>query len=130
MKPAQYPNLYMTQISGGATQADYVLPRVISTELKRQCVKFKLVGNLVHGHAIIFSSGLPAQLRQVQFGEPTAVTPRAMRPRKFALERVRQRTFRRTGDSRSTVSVLSGDRRRLRTTRTSMSSARSVLPPI
>ena len=54
LKPAQYPNLYMTQISDGATQADYVLPRIISTELKRQCVKLKLVGNLVHGHAIIF----------------------------------------------------------------------------
>ena len=53
LKPAQYPLLYMTQISDGATQADYVLPRVIGTELKRACVKFKLVGNLVHGHAIV-----------------------------------------------------------------------------
>ena len=44
----------MTQIFDGATQAGYVLPRVISTELKRACVKFKLVGNLVHGHAIVF----------------------------------------------------------------------------
>jgi ketol-acid reductoisomerase len=60
----------MTQISDGATQADYVLPRVISTELKRQCVKFKLVGNLVHGHAINFSSGFPAHRRQLQFGKP------------------------------------------------------------
>ena len=54
LKPAQYPLLFMTVISDGATQSDYMLPRVIGTELKRQCVKFKLVGNLVHGHAIVF----------------------------------------------------------------------------
>ena len=52
--PGKFPELYLTSISDGATQADYILPRMIDLDLGRKCIQMKLVGTIYHGHYIVF----------------------------------------------------------------------------
>jgi hypothetical protein len=52
--PGKFPEMYLTSISDGATQADYVLPRMIDLDLNRKCIQMKLVATIYHGHCIVF----------------------------------------------------------------------------
>ena len=46
--------MYLTSISDGATQANYLLPRMIDLDLNRKCIQTKLVATIYHGHCIVF----------------------------------------------------------------------------
>ena len=59
LQPSKFPNLYATYISDGATQSDYVLPKIPGFDLGRTCLPLKLVGNIWHGHAVIFHLVMP-----------------------------------------------------------------------
>ena len=51
--PGKFPEMYLTSISDEATQADYVLPRMIDLDLNRKCIQMKLVATIYHGHCIV-----------------------------------------------------------------------------
>ena len=80
-RPAQFPLTYLTYIQDGATQryyacarpcatlADpepapdarsvYVCPRFVGTDVGRDCLQWKLVGNLFHGHCLVLHLVMP-----------------------------------------------------------------------
>ena len=59
LQPAKDPDHYSTYISDGATQSDYVLPKIPGFCLGRNCLPLKLIGNIWHGHALIFHLVMP-----------------------------------------------------------------------
>lgn len=59
IKPLQYPLMYVTWITDGATQANYVCPKLIGTSLNRDALQMKLVGNILHAHMLVFHLVMP-----------------------------------------------------------------------
>ena len=59
VKPAKLPESYMTQISDGATQADYVLPKICALDYSRNGLQLKLVASLYHGHVLVVHLVMP-----------------------------------------------------------------------
>ena len=57
--PAYYPKKYTCYISGGATQADYCLPKMPGFGLSHKVLPLKLVGSIFHGHCAVFHVVLP-----------------------------------------------------------------------
>ena len=59
IQPSKYPRKYTCYISDGATQADYCLPKMPGFSLGRNVLPLKLVGNIFHGHCLVFHIVLP-----------------------------------------------------------------------
>ena len=59
LRPVKDPLLYLSYIQDGASQKWYQVPRYIDVDCGRDGMKFKLVGNLFHGHCLVLHIVMP-----------------------------------------------------------------------
>ena len=53
LAPPKYPELYMTNISDGATQSDYILPKIVQFDVGKKGLQMKLNATIFHGHCLV-----------------------------------------------------------------------------
>ena len=53
LAPPKYPEVYMTNISDGATQSDYILPKIVQFEVGKKGLQMKLNATIYHGHCLV-----------------------------------------------------------------------------
>ena len=53
LAPPKYPELYMTNISDGATQSDYILPEIVQFDVGKKGLQMKLNVMIFHGHCLV-----------------------------------------------------------------------------
>ena len=53
LAPPKYPEMYMTNISDGATQSDYILPKIVQFDVGRKGLQMKLNATIFHGHCLV-----------------------------------------------------------------------------
>jgi hypothetical protein len=53
LKPAMFPEDWLTLITDGAAQKWYIVPRSPGTDLSRNACQLKVIGTLVHSHVLV-----------------------------------------------------------------------------